>query len=128
MSRISVALLPSTASHVSTCAGYSCVRRRITHESLTHKIEWVARWLQIRAVFRAFVRRVRGLALRMAERAEEAMRTVARPAPMVGGLVRDAVRSRDELIAENALLRQQLLVARGRSRSRGSPRTSVDFS
>jgi transposase InsO family protein len=47
----------------------------------------------------------------MAERAEEAMRTVTRPAPLVGGLVRDAVRSRDELIAENTLLRQQLLVA-----------------
>jgi hypothetical protein len=82
------------------------VRRRITHESWTHKIEWVARSLQIRVVLGALVRRVRGLALRMAKRAEEAMRTIARPAPVVGGLVRDAVRSRDELIAENALLRQ----------------------
>jgi hypothetical protein len=71
-----------------------------------HKIEWVARSLQIRVVLGALVRRVRGLALRMAKRAEEAMRTIARPAPVVGGLVRDAVRSRDELIAENALLRQ----------------------
>jgi hypothetical protein len=81
------------------------VRRRITHESGTHKIEWVARSLQIRVVLGAFLRRVRGLALRMAERAEEPMRTVTLPVPVVGGLVRDAVRLRDELIAENTLLR-----------------------
>ena len=34
-----------------------------------------------------------------------------RPAPVVVGLVRDATRSRKELVAENILLRQQLIVA-----------------
>jgi putative transposase len=42
---------------------------------------------------------------------EAAMRTAARPASVVGGLLRDVVRSREELIAENTLLRQQLIVA-----------------
>jgi hypothetical protein len=59
----------------------------------------------------------------MAKRAEEVMRTVARPAQLVGGLVRDAVRSRDELIAENALLRQQLLVA---ARTVKEPRSTAN--
>jgi hypothetical protein len=30
---------------------------------------------------------------------------------VIGGLVRDMVRSREELLAENTLLRQQLIVA-----------------
>ena len=34
-----------------------------------------------------------------------------RPLPVVVGLMRDLTRSRDQLIAENALLRQQLIVA-----------------
>jgi integrase len=42
---------------------------------------------------------------------EAAMRTAARPASVVGGLLRDVVRSREDLIAENTLLRQQLIVA-----------------
>jgi putative transposase len=45
------------------------------------------------------------------ERVEAAMRIAARPASVVGGLLRDVIRSREELIAENTLLRQQLLVA-----------------
>jgi hypothetical protein len=40
----------------------------------------------------------------MAERVEEAMRAATRPASVAGGLLRDVVRSRDELIAENTLL------------------------
>jgi putative transposase len=75
------------------------------------RLEPAARSLQIRVVFRAFVRRVHGLARRTAERVEEAMQTAARPASVVGGLLWDAVRSREELMAENTLLRQQLIVA-----------------
>ena len=39
------------------------------------------------------------------------LRRASRPFPLVGGLVGDMTRSRSELIAENALLRQQLIVA-----------------
>jgi putative transposase len=47
----------------------------------------------------------------MAERAQKATQSGTRPASVVGGLLRDVVRSRGELIAENTLLRQQLTVA-----------------
>ena len=43
-------------------------------------------------------------------------RAATRPAPMVVGLLRDATRSREELVAENILLRQQLIVAARPSR------------
>ena len=39
------------------------------------------------------------------------LRSVTRPVPLVAGLLGDLVRSRTELLAENALLRQQLIVA-----------------
>jgi hypothetical protein len=42
---------------------------------------------------------------------KRAVREALRPAPIAGGLLRDAFRSGEELLAENALLRQQLLVA-----------------
>ena len=40
-----------------------------------------------------------------------AFREALRPAPMVTGVVADLFRTRDELLAENAMLRQQLIVA-----------------
>lgn len=43
--------------------------------------------------------------------ARDALRDATRPAPIVGGLIRDTFRTRSELLAENALLRQQLVVA-----------------
>jgi putative transposase len=43
--------------------------------------------------------------------ANRAIRAALRAAAIAGGLLRDAFRSREELLAENALLRQQLLVA-----------------
>jgi putative transposase len=67
--------------------------------------------LQMGIVLGAVVRWVDGVARRTVERVEAAMQSAARPASVVGGLLRDVVRSREELIAENALLRQQLLVA-----------------
>jgi hypothetical protein len=59
----------------------------------------------------ALARWVDGVARRTADRVEATLRTAARPASLVGGLLRDVVRSREELIAENTLLRQQLIVA-----------------
>jgi hypothetical protein len=50
--------------------------------------------------------------------AKRAIREALRPAPVAGGLLCDVFRSRGELLAENALLRQQLLVA---SRSKKRP-------
>ncbi len=46
--------------------------------------------------------------------ARTAVREALRPAPMVTGFVADVFRSRDELLAENAMLRQQLIVAKRR--------------
>ena len=46
-----------------------------------------------------------------ATRAAAAVRETLRPAPMVSGFVADLFRSRNELLAENAMLRQQLIVA-----------------
>ena len=40
-----------------------------------------------------------------------AARNALRPAPIATGLVSDLFRTRDELLAENAILRQQLIVA-----------------
>jgi hypothetical protein len=47
----------------------------------------------------------------MADRVEAAIRTATRAAWLVGGLLRDVVRSREDLIGENTLLRQQRIVA-----------------
>jgi hypothetical protein len=62
--------------------------------------------------------RVRGLGwagsrcrARMAGRITAAMRADTRPVSVIGGLLRDVTRTWEELIAENILLRQQLLVA-----------------
>jgi len=40
-----------------------------------------------------------------------ALRNACRPSSVAGGFIADLTRSRTELIAENALLRQQLIVA-----------------
>jgi putative transposase len=47
----------------------------------------------------------------MSGRLAAALRAATRPTPLVVGLLRDATRSRGALVAENALLRQQLIVA-----------------
>jgi hypothetical protein len=70
-----------------------------------------ARSSQIRVVSQAFVRRVHGLACRVVQRVEAVARGVTRPVRVIGGLIRDVVRSREEPVAENTLLRQQLIVA-----------------
>jgi hypothetical protein len=50
------------------------------------------------------------------------MRSATRPAALVGGLLRDLTRSREELLAENTALRQQLIVvARTTKKPRFAP-------
>ncbi len=55
-----------------------------------------------------FVERVRAVMSGVVERMETFVRAATRPAPVVVGLLSDLPRSREQLIAENALLRQQL--------------------
>ena len=57
------------------------------------------------------IERVRVAATRVVGRIADVARAATRPAPVVVGLLRDVTRSREELVAENLLLRQQLIVA-----------------
>ncbi len=65
---------------------------------------------EIEIVIAALIRRIRGVAGRIAERVDAAMRTATRPVSIVGGVLRDVSRTREELVAENTALRQQLIV------------------
>jgi len=49
--------------------------------------------------------------VKLAERVMRALRNASRPSDVAGGFIADLTRSRSELIAENAFLRQQLSVA-----------------
>ena len=66
--------------------------------------------------------RVHATATRVVGRIGAFVRAATRPAPVVTGLLTDATRSREELIAENALLRQQIIVtARATKRPKVAP-------
>ena len=66
--------------------------------------------------------RVRACVNKAVAWAKRTIREALRPAPIAAGLLCDVFRSRKELLAENALLRQQLLVAsRNKKRSCASP-------
>ena len=58
-----------------------------------------------------FQRRLRAAVTSAVNRAKSAFREATRPLPPVAGLSMDLARSRQELLAENVLLRQQLIVA-----------------
>jgi transposase InsO family protein len=62
-------------------------------------------------VFLNLLRRLRDAASAGASAVARAASKALRPWPVVGGVLADVARSRSELIAENALLRQQLIVA-----------------
>jgi len=62
-------------------------------------------------VFGVLNARGRDVIARAATAVRAAVREALRPAPMVSGFVADLFRGRDELLAEDALLRQQLIVA-----------------
>jgi hypothetical protein len=63
------------------------------------------------AVLSAPSLRIRTGLTRLVVKTKRLLREAIRPLPAVVGLLRDLTRSRDQLIAENALLRQQLIVA-----------------
>jgi hypothetical protein len=69
-------------------------------------------------VLRAFARWAGGVVADVVRRVHSAARAAMRPTPLFFGLVEDTFRSRQELIAEHALVRQQLIVA---SRSLARP-------
>ena len=63
--------------------------------------------------------RLVAVASRLVTRVMSVLRNACRPSSVAGGVIADLTRSRGELIAENAFLRQQLIVA-----SRGAKRPS----
>jgi transposase InsO family protein len=66
---------------------------------------------EIHVVLSVLIRRVRAVVTRVVGRIGSVARAATRPAPVAIGLLRDLTRSREQLVAENALLRQQLIVA-----------------
>jgi hypothetical protein len=63
-----------------------------------------------RAVLRIFAQ-LAATTVKLAERVMRPLRNASRPSGVAGGFASDLTRSRSELIAENAFLRQQLIVA-----------------
>jgi len=66
---------------------------------------------EISLVFAAFAAGVQAVVRRVLRSVTTAMREALRPAPVVAGIAQDLFRTRNELVAENAALRQQLIVA-----------------
>jgi hypothetical protein len=64
-----------------------------------------------RAVLRVLGSRLRATVARLAARAMRGLRNACRPSGVASGFIADLTRSRAELVTENALLRQQLIVA-----------------
>ena len=72
-----------------------------------------------RTMFRTFPSRFAAAVASTATRVRSVLRNACRPSGVTGGFMADLTRSRAELIAESALLRQQLIVAsRGVKRPR----------
>jgi hypothetical protein len=65
----------------------------------------------IARMIRLFGSRLAAVVSRLAAMAINMRRNGCRPSGVAGGLIADLIRSRCELIAENAFLRQQLIVA-----------------
>ena len=62
-------------------------------------------------MFSTLLLRVRAGVARLVAGAKRLVREALRPLPLVAGALKDLTRSRGELLAENAMLRQQLIVA-----------------
>jgi hypothetical protein len=87
-------------------------RRMIIEESGGYKVLNISAEAGSNAhVLSAFRSRFGSLVASMKVRAKSIAREAAGILPVLSGLATDIVRSRDELIAENVLLRQQLVVA-----------------
>lgn len=80
-------------------------------EIWTRKLAWVRRISEKAPVFRELSRRSQAVARRAAMRLARHAREAIRPKSLVGGFLADMTRSREELLAENAALRLQLIVA-----------------
>ena len=66
---------------------------------------------QIGLVLASIIRHLRAAAGRIFNRVRVAIREASRPLHVLADLITDVTRSRTELLMENALLRQQLIVA-----------------
>ena len=75
------------------------------------RLEDPARLRSDRRVLGALLPLVRSGVAALVARVKTALWNACRPEGVVGGIIADITRSRSELIAENALLRQQLVVA-----------------
>ena len=104
------------------------VRRRIAQDLRFHKLVPSAALGQIGRVLSRFRRRVRAAATAVVERVKSALREATRPLPLVTGLVMHLTRSRRELSAENAFLRQQLIVASHQVKHPPSGHTNAAYS
>ena len=62
-------------------------------------------------VLSSLARSLRSVALRVASTVGAGLRRATQPFPLLGGLAVDLARSHSELVAENAMLRQQLIIA-----------------
>ena len=62
-------------------------------------------------VIAAVCSRLRAFVAHAAARVDAAWRRLTRPLPLITGVAEDVLRTKSELVAENALLRQQLIVA-----------------
>ena len=87
------------------------VRRRIAQDFRLHKLVPFAALGQIHLVLSRFRRRLRATTPAVVERVKSAFRESTRPLPLVAGFAMDLTQSRKDLLIENALLRQQLIVA-----------------
>ena len=87
------------------------LRRRIVQDSSFHKLVASAALGQIRPVLSTLRRRVQAAVTSVVKHVTVALREATRPLPLVAGFATDLTRSRGELLAENTLLRQQLIVA-----------------
>ncbi len=86
------------------------LRPRITQDSGIHKLVASAVLGQIHSVLSTLRRRLQVAVTSAANRVAIALREATRPLPLVAGFAMDLTRSRRELLAENTLLRQQLIV------------------
>jgi hypothetical protein len=78
--------------------------------SLT-RLELSAGMGQIGLVLASLIQHLRAAAGRLLNQVRSAIREASRPLPVLAGLLSDVTRSRGQLLMENALLRQQLIVA-----------------
>jgi transposase InsO family protein len=90
--------------HIASAAGSLRIPR-------TARVELPARFGEIESVFAVLAARVHNAVVQAASAVRTAVREALRPAPMVRGFGVDLFRSHTELVAENAMLRQQLIVA-----------------